>query len=880
MRAIWITLLTMLIYQCCFGQYVKLVKDISLFPNESSFPNQLTLVNNKLVFAASQDSAIYNDVGDLFVSARYLWALSNKPDGKTEVIKLFPKGYFFSSDFGQDASNVGSLISAGSYALFQSHDGAHGQEVWRTDGTIEGTYLLKDFWPESKASGPFIKDLTVHKGIIYFLYLHQLWRSDGTIAGTYLVRDLQPSYFGANFLSGLIAVGDYLYMNGGVGEEQGLWRSDGTAEGTTFISGSFSPPNPQIYNNEVFFIASEVPRYPANSVYDYFIWKLKVDTMEPVKLAGGDSTWARIDSFKILDDKLYFNATQKESPGDIWVLDLTSSNPPIRLRSISSNFPSDLFGFKDIKKWKNDVWIELQNGLWRIDGNTFNTTKFGDYGIFAQHNDYLVLKSQLYGNPQTTWFTYNNSQPSPQSVKGNAIPFEAVFVPRTNTIFLDNKMYFSGDDGKFGTEIMALDRNSFYTVKDLVKINPSSTPRFFTKFKDKIYFVAGSALWSTDGYAVDSIAKIDTPIKTVYVRNDTLVLFGQNRNWFSDGTPQGTRIELFKYNIGENFVTFNNRLYFQDKFVSNFYELLETDGTESGTKTVLDVYYPQNYYNANLGIALDNGILLTSVSAINEPQLSLFDGTNFNILKNVRGYNFTRIVNKAIFHGNPNLNNASSWDLWVSDGTPDGTQMIYDFAKENIVEIVRVQVNGNYANFIAYASDGAETKAVLFQTDGTPQGTFKVNIPDTLALSYDSMLGYFDNELYTYVLSSLNSTSQRYGIYKKSKNAIQLELVTDNILNPTILSKQGDYLFVRSWEGRTKYKLWKINVKTREKVIIQDLSNMYAIPFAGETNYVIPHNGVTLFTASSAFVGNELFRFKYQDDCFPMCVPIVVQKIK
>jgi hypothetical protein len=65
----------------------------------------------------------------------------------------------------------------------------------------------------------------------------------------------------------------------------------------------------------------------------------------------------------------------------------------------------------------------------------------------------------------------------------------------------------------------------------------------------------------------------------------------------------------------------------------------------------------------------------------------------------------------------------------------------------------------------------------------------------------------------------------------------------------------------------------KINVKTNEKVIIEDLSKMYFVRLGNDSN-IIQYNDLTLFPADGAFVGNELFRFKYQDECVPICLPL------
>ena len=80
--------------------------------------------------------------------------------------------------------------------------------LWRSDGTPQGTTLVKGnpsvqvFWcgrPKPKACpGAFSADwITLAGGTLYFVgtnrkHGRELWRSDGTREGTKLVRDIRP----------------------------------------------------------------------------------------------------------------------------------------------------------------------------------------------------------------------------------------------------------------------------------------------------------------------------------------------------------------------------------------------------------------------------------------------------------------------------------------------------------------------------------------------------------------------------------------------------------------------------------------------------------------------------------------------------------------
>ena len=75
---------------------------------------------------------------------------------------------------------------------FTARDGAHGSELWKTDGTEAGTVLVKDIRPGTASAGGHW--LTNVGGTLFFIAddgsRPELWTSDGTDVGTVLVKDI------------------------------------------------------------------------------------------------------------------------------------------------------------------------------------------------------------------------------------------------------------------------------------------------------------------------------------------------------------------------------------------------------------------------------------------------------------------------------------------------------------------------------------------------------------------------------------------------------------------------------------------------------------------------------------------------------------------
>lgn len=144
------------------------------------------------------------------------------------------------------------LTAVGNELFFAADDGVHGRELWKTDGTSSGTVMIKDISP-GMPSGVFASNATAFENRAYFSATtadagNELWVSDGTSDGTFMVEDLVPGDSSSASIEFGLDKDGWLYFFSSTTlidepdfdqAETELWRTDGTSAGTEMIK-SFS----------------------------------------------------------------------------------------------------------------------------------------------------------------------------------------------------------------------------------------------------------------------------------------------------------------------------------------------------------------------------------------------------------------------------------------------------------------------------------------------------------------------------------------------------------------------------------------------------------------------------------------------------------------
>jgi ELWxxDGT repeat protein len=201
------------------NQCMVLVKDINTMG--SSNPRGLTIFNSVLFFVAEDDTG---ETG--------LWITNGNAKG-TKLLKSF--GVNMSLDLRDTGSSSYSHRTYKSLYFVVSNRRVIGGEpaIWRSDGTPEGTLLVK----KMSVFGGHSQFIEIN-GEVFFAgftldYGEELWKTNGTPEGTVLVKDIYPGRKGS-YPFFLTAFQGLLYFTAGDDDSyvEHAWQSNGTEEGT------------------------------------------------------------------------------------------------------------------------------------------------------------------------------------------------------------------------------------------------------------------------------------------------------------------------------------------------------------------------------------------------------------------------------------------------------------------------------------------------------------------------------------------------------------------------------------------------------------------------------------------------------------------------
>lgn len=420
--------------------------------------------------------------------------------------------------FLKNFSSVGPLIKYNNYLLFAADDGVHGNELWKSNGTIEGTVLVKDIAPGAPSSS--VSSLTVFNGKVYFAANDgvngtELWKTDGTAAGTIMVKDINPARTGNNgsMPSNLVVVNGVLLFIGTDSDSvptSAVFKTDGTAVGTTRLTDlDYSGPGQlTVVKNRAYFIRSGGP-----------LWKTD-GTVAGTKPMGVVDDYYIVDALHAVNDGLVFitNTSYRQS---IRLYHLgVDDDKPILLHQ----YDAVTYGSTDIDNITavgNGLFYSIRtvdannNGadyLWYSDG-TPNGTKvvksfdWNRYQSGTQMQSFVSFNGKLYFSSSSNYNLWSSDGTAAGTAKVSDVAVYNTVAP----VVSNNKLFFNGSGSLWAVDASGTAKAQFSSPTNPVYLFDLNNTLFFT-VKNSMGYV--TSLWNNISGPVLSVTADYTTVNT------------------------------------------------------------------------------------------------------------------------------------------------------------------------------------------------------------------------------------------------------------------------------------------------------------------------------------------------------------------------------
>lgn len=788
-----------------------------------------------------------------------------------------------STAFYNQDSSPSDFADIGGATLFAAKDDVVGTELWRTDGTVGGTYLLVDIDSSIYAGSPRSSspaEFTPFNGALYFAATsdvyggRELWKTDGTVAGTAIVdtsifahRERPRGFVVFSnhlwYVANDFCCDERLFRTGTndatLQVSSGLWHADDPEPEHLTVSGGllYVEADTPLFRRKLFRIT---PSFQVALVKDinpslddevdwltdlggtlFFaareegfaqhrvLWKTdgtEAGTEVVVRLNPGASDDPK--ELFVLDGELLFSAIDPVAGHELFITDGTAAGTSL-LKDIhpsGDSFPSGFFEFG------GEAYFVADDGsagraLWKTDGTAAGTV--------------LVKDIHGYGDPELS-----------------------------DHYVFGGELYFTADDGVHGREVWKTDGTTAGTVlvKDVRVGRVESAPSDFHAIGSSLFFAAdsgylGRELWVTDGTQPGTSLFMNVnPVEGDTVSSDPAELVDFNgtllfnvddgtsglRIYESDGTDAGTDL-LF----GSGFPThithhalLNGVLLFADD------ELYRTDGTPEGTWLVEDVTpgAPSTLFEDFVTL---NGVLYF----IANDELWRSDGTDAGTFRVDPGLVFVQFLVSAggqLFFsaGDGSLGN----ELWKSDGTQAGTVLVKDIRPGSQTSfLVLLTAVGNEVYF---AANGGSTGRELWKSDGTEAGTVLVKDIRPGSQSSDIALLTSVGGLAFFRATDGVNGSELWVSDGTGAGTVQVKDIMpgSGASTPAQLVASGGLLFFVADDGVGGKELWRSDGTTAGTVLLRDI-----VPGAGTSvpAELVDANGMLFFTADDGVNGRELW---------------------
>ncbi|MGB2236949.1 MAG: ELWxxDGT repeat protein, partial [Candidatus Poseidoniaceae archaeon] len=637
---------------------------------------------------------------------------------------------------GHSGGHVTSLMTMNDILYFPAQD-IEDNELWRSDGTESGTYMVKNIRSNySYGTGPSYLNQSQPRSIvnygnnIYFRALgdsggFELWKSDGTESGTVMAKDIEPGPPGSNPYY-LELAGDVIYMrarSSNYGEE--LYAFD-ISNGTSWLVKDINSGSADSGIDTIFAIGSSVYFSATDGIHGEELWKSDGTSsgtfmVKDINTGGALSNGSYPHDFATLDGNLFFVAYDGTSNAyAVWKSDGTASGTVI-LKNNSDNIKI------------NGNYIHFKDGdgkLWRSDGTITETVLITDnhsvYDFYPTNDSIYIVERTLNPTIYSLWKFDKTNSGFKELVTG--------FSSMSQLFTIEDTLYFKGDDGTHGDELWRSDGTIAGTVlaTDIANGSDGSNiglnfefanhnPWKAQKIGNTLYFTADDRVHDKELWAYD----LGTNLASYEVTGSTCTI--------SPTLPTGLNFDTGSCTIsGTPSVVTSNTTYtvtanisgtdYQSTiWLSSAYRQL-TPSAEGADLMVGNVMGDITFqYNASAASGSGSG----SGSGSNSGTYN-GNGTAW-MVKDIRSGSsssspnyFTAVGNTLYFVTNDGTNGV---ELWKSDGTASGTVMVKDINSGGNSNPEYLTAVGNTVYF--QADDGINGEE-LWKSDGTSAGTVMV----------------------------------------------------------------------------------------------------------------------------------------------------------
>ncbi|WP_221393473.1 DNRLRE domain-containing protein [Dyadobacter sp. NIV53] len=690
-----------------WSQQFELIKDIN--PNSRNFAPDISKnvsLRNLLIYTNSVN--VYS------------------MDGTNEGIRLTNLTY-------SENNTVRDLTAGSRYVFFKAYyEGNHW--LFRTDGTILGTLPLHQIWSSRSDEG----DILDINGTVYFSGALargalELWKTDGTVAGTTLVKafsvepDSSPQIVGSYNFNGKLVFQIKSGFNSNATFQ--TWTSDGTAAGT--VAGGI------IYPDIV---------YVTLGSYLYYIEDNALKRTDGITSVTVRQGFTSIYGLVTVGPQIFFRADDGISGPEIWKSDGTTAGTLLvkdLFQGTSNFYVGPLYWIS----YKGGLYFfassDAGTELWKTDGTPAGTVLVS--GISENPASYIIYPVGTINNNQLAFVVdfagYQRLWKSDGTTSGTtqATDLDISSVP----FFALNNVYFTvAADGGYPLFVSDLTADGTKQISRPVKTG--SDPSQLTNADGRVYFIAdqgtagGQELWKTDGTTAGTTLIKDLLPTSTYgsiqlaatVNKTLYIITNQNMLWRSDGTTAGTimiKDASSNYGVINSFKILKNVLYF---VIDNETKrsIWKTDGTVAGTSQV-KLFAGEQSYHLNLTVFKD-ALYFVAYDGINSFELWKSDGTTAGtvvVTDDPQPNDWKPVYGNMVANGNflyYMFFKENGFKLMKSDGTAAGTSLVRDFLDGNYADS---EFSDFYtAGGLTYFSSLGFDKEYLWRSDGTSAGTFQL----------------------------------------------------------------------------------------------------------------------------------------------------------